>query len=88
MKLSNIIGSGFIAKSFSHKNSFFKKKNCVLYAAGVSNSNNKNIKLFKKDLNRLKSSKEIVGKNKIIYISSCSVLDPSEKFIIFKKNLK
>ena len=85
MKLSNIIGSGFIAKSFSHKNFFFKKKNCILYAAGVSNSKNKNKNSFKKDFNRLKLSKQIIGNNKIIYISSCSVLDKSRKNSLYLK---
>ena len=41
MNLSNIVGSGFIAKSFKSKNRFFKKNKCLLYAAGVSNSNSK-----------------------------------------------
>ena len=56
MNLSNIIGSGFIAKSFKKKNNFFKKNKCILYAAGVSNSKNKDQKLFKKDFLRLKKT--------------------------------
>jgi len=32
MNLSNIIGSGFIAKSFKKKNNFFKKNKYILEA--------------------------------------------------------
>ena len=76
MNLSNIIGSGFIAKSFKKKNNFFKKNKCILYAAGVSNSKNKDQKLFKKDFLRLKKTKNLAKNLKIIYISSCSITDP------------
>ncbi len=89
MNLSNIIGSGFIAKSFKKKNNFFKKKKCILYAAGVSNSNNKDLKLFDKDFLRLKKLLESSKNFKIIYISSCSVMDSSRKNSIYlKKKLK
>ena len=76
MNLSNIIGSGFIAKSFKEKNNFFKKHKCILYAAGVSNSKNKDKKLFNKDFLRLKKTKISAKNLKIIYISSCSIIDP------------
>jgi len=89
MNLSNIIGSGFIAKSFRKKNNFFKKKNCILYAAGVSNSNNKDKLLFNKDFLRLKSIKNLSKTYKIIYISSCSVVDTSRnKSLYLKKKIE
>ena len=47
MNLSNIIGSGFIA-SHLKKNNFFKKSKCILYAAELSNSKNKDQNFLKK----------------------------------------
>ena len=89
MILSNIIGSGFIAKSFKKKNNFFKKKKCILYAAGVSNSNNRNSKLFLKDFSRLKKTEKLSKNFKIIYISSCSIIDPARKNSMYlKKKIK
>ena len=86
MNLSNIVGSGFIAKSFKSKNRFFKKNKCLLYAAGVSNSNSKNRRIFTKDFNRLKKIKNFSSNLKIIYISSCSIGDPTRNNSIFIKN--
>jgi len=89
MKLSNIVGSGFIAKNFKSKNNFFKKNNCILYAAGVSNSINADKSLFDKDFSRLKNFKKISKIKKIIYISSCSVTDPSRnKSLYLKKKIE
>ena len=88
MNLSNIVGSGFIAKSFKRKNNFLKKNNCILYAAGVSNSNNMDQSLFDKDFFRLKNIKMLSRIRKIIYISSCSVTDPSRnKSLYLKKKI-
>ena len=86
MKLSNIVGSGFIAKSFKKKNNFFKKNNSILYAAGVSNSNSKDLDLYKKDFNRLKKYKNVSKIKKIIYISSCSIIDPARNKSLYLKN--
>ena len=89
MNLSNIIGSGFIAKSFKKKNYFLRKKNCILYAAGVSNSRSKDKSLFDKDFLRIKNTKNLSKTYKIIYISSCSVVDPSRnKSLYLKKKIE
>jgi len=99
MNLSNIIGSGFIAKSFKGYNNFFKKNKCILYAAGVSNSKSNNLTLFKKDFLRLKKIITVSNNLKLIYISSCSIKDPLRKNsiylqtkieneILIKKNIK
>lgn len=99
MNLSNIIGSGFIAKSFKGYNNFFKKNKCILYAAGVSNSKSNNLTLFKKDFLRLKKITTVSNNLKLIYISSCSIKDPLRKNsiylqtkieneILIKKNIK
>ncbi len=67
----------------------FKRKKYFLYAAGVSNSNNKDLELFKKDFLRLKKTKNQFGDLTIIYISSCSVLDSSRKNSLYlKKKIK
>ena len=89
MRLSNIVGSGFIAKSFAKKNFFFKKKKCILYAAGVSNSLNKEESLFSKDFKKIQSYENLSNSFKIIYISSCSVLDKTRnKSVYLKKKIK
>lgn len=85
MNLSNIIGSGFIAKSFKGYNNFFKKNKCILYAAGVSNSKSNNLTLFKKDFLRLKKITTVSNNLKLIYISSCSIKDPLRKNSIYLK---
>ena len=85
MNLSNIIGSGFIAKSFKSYNDFFKKNKCILYAAGVSNSKSNNLTLFKKDFSRLKKIITVSNNLKLIYISSCSIKDPLRKNSIYLK---
>ena len=85
MNLSNIIGSGFIAKSFKGYNNFFKKNKCILYAAGVSNSKSNNLTLFKKDFSRLKKIITVSNNSKLIYISSCSIKDPLRKNSIYLK---
>ena len=86
MNLSNIVGSGFIAKSFKNKNNFFKKKKCILYAAGVSNSNCKDLELYKKDFKRLKFKINSLNHNKLIYLSSCSVADKSRNKSLYLKS--
>ena len=79
-----IIGNGFIAKNLK-KAKLKSKNNCIIYAAGISNSKTEN----KKDLEREKKVfknfiKNINSSEIIIYISSLSVLDKNlrnEKYV-------
>ena len=69
-----IIGSGFIAKNFKKYLKFIKKNEITIYAAGISNSLEKNNKNFTKEVNRFKKfCKE--NQKKVIYISTYSIGD-------------
>ncbi len=69
-----IIGSGFIAKKFKKYLKFIKKNEITIYAAGISNSLEKNNKNFTKEVNRFKKfCKE--NQKKVIYISTYSIGD-------------
>jgi len=64
-----IIGNGLIAKSFKKKKNYFK--NVIIFASGVSNSKNKNLKEFKREEKLVK--KLLKKKKKIIYFSSLDI---------------
>lgn len=82
-----IIGSGFIAKSFYSHLDRLKKLNICLYAAGVSNSQSSNNQLLEKDKNRIiEFSKTHDQSKKLVYISTCSVEDPSRNQNPYVKN--
>jgi len=86
--LSNIIiGGGFMAKSFNSYKEELKKLNICLYAAGVSNSQINNRDLLIKERKRLLDfSRQFNQKKKLVYLSTCSVLDPSRKNNLYNKN--
>ena len=79
--ISNIIiGTGFIAKNFNNYKEGLKKLNICLYAAGVSNSQINDGDLLTKERKRfLDFSRQFNQKKKLVYVSTCSVLDPSRK---------
>jgi hypothetical protein len=58
-----IIGNGLIAKSFKKKKNYFK--NVIIFASGVSNSKNTNLKEFKREE---KLVKKLLKKKKKNYI--------------------
>jgi hypothetical protein len=58
-----IIGNGLIAKSFKKEKNYFK--NVIIFASGVSNSKNTNLKEFKREE---KLVKKLLKKKKKIYI--------------------
>ena len=86
--ISNIIiGTGFIAKNFNNYKEELKKLNICLYAAGVSNSQIKDGDLLIKERKRLLDfSRQFNQKKKLVYVSTCSVLDPSRKNNPYIKN--
>ena len=82
-----IIGSGFIAKNFNDYSKELEKLNICVYAAGVSNSQIKDNDLLVKEKNRLIDfSKEFNQKKKLVYISTCSINDPSRNKTPYVKN--
>jgi len=86
--LSNtIVGSGFMAKNFSKQIDVLEKLNICLYAAGVSNSQIVENKLIEKDKNRIIDFSKIFDQKKIlVYLSTCSIYDPSRNKNPYVKN--
>ncbi len=80
-----VIGNGFIAKKFKKYLKFIKKNNVIVYAAGISNSLERNKNNLNKEINRLKKILDN-NKKKIIYISTYSVNDNSRKKKPYVKN--
>ena len=81
----SIIGSGFIAKKFKKYKKFLKRNNFVVYAVGVSNSSEKNRKVFYKEFLKIKRFCKF-NKKKIIYISTYSINDKSRFGSKYVKN--
>ena len=82
-----IVGSGFIAKSFNDQKHELEKLNICLYAAGVSNSQTNDKNLLIKDKNRIIDfSKKFDKKKKLVYISTCSIEDPSRNENSYVRN--
>ncbi len=80
-----IIGSGFLASNFKKYLKYFKKYNVTIYAAGISNSLEKNSSNLKKEI--IKAKKFLKkNKKKIVYISTYSVEDESRKNKLYVKN--
>ena len=69
-----IVGTGFIARKFRKYSNFLKKKDVVVYAAGISNSTEKNVRNLSKEVASMKKFLSF-NKKKLIYISSYSVCD-------------
>ena len=82
----NIIGSGFLANYFKKYTKLINKLNICIYAAGVSNSLCENKKYFDRDFNRIKSFIGLINSRKLVYISTCTVFDPSRNKSKYIKN--
>lgn len=80
-----IIGSGFIAKKFNKYYKYLKKSKLVIYAAGISNSSEKNKKNLAKEVNRILNFCKFNDK-RIIYISTYSISDTSRLSKKYVKN--
>ena len=85
-KIKNIIGSGFLASQFHKYDKLIQKISICVYAAGVSNSLCTNQKELDKDFNRIRKFRESIGERKLIYISTCSIFDPSRRTSKYIKN--
>lgn len=81
-----IIGSGFIAKNFKKKFLTIKKYWLAIYASGVSNSKSINKNNFLREKNKIISYKNKINSKIFIYISTCSIFDPSRKNTAYVKH--
>jgi nucleoside-diphosphate-sugar epimerase len=81
-----IIGSGFIAKNFKKKIIFIKKYRIAIYASGVSNSKSINKNNFLRERRKIISYKNKINSLIFIYISTCSIFDPSRKNTAYVKH--
>jgi nucleoside-diphosphate-sugar epimerase len=81
-----IIGSGFIAQNFKKNFFLLKKYNVAIYASGVSNSQSKNTNHFLREKKKLIYYKKKIERKILVYISTCSVYDPSRKNTLYAKH--
>ena len=81
-----IIGSGFIAKNFKKKIILIKKYRIAIYASGVSNSKSINKNNFLRERRNIISYKNKINSLIFIYISTCSIFDPSRKNTAYVKH--
>lgn len=73
-----VIGSGFLASKFKKYLKKINSYNLVVYAAGISNSLEKNKKELDKEISKVKKFLKR-NKKKILYISTYSINDNSRK---------
>tara|TARA_B110000967_G_scaffold197059_1_gene228360 strand:- start:4510 stop:5226 length:717 start_codon:yes stop_codon:yes gene_type:complete len=78
-------GSGFLAKKFKKHSFFLNKQNVIIYAAGVSNSQEKNATELQREIRRFKTFSKQNNK-KIVYISTYSIFDKSRNRNKYIKN--
>ena len=80
-----IVGSGFIAKKFKKYSYFFRKNDVIIYAAGISNSQERNKKSLKREI---LLANQFCAKNikRVVYISTCSINDFSRNKSKYVKN--
>ena len=81
-----IIGSGFIAKNFKKKFILIKKYRIAIYASGVSNSKSTSKNNFLRERKKIISYKNKINSMIFIYISTCSIFDPSRKNTAYIKH--
>jgi len=81
-----IIGSGFVGKNFKKIKSFLRRKNIVIYAAGVSNSKTKNKLRLNREFKTVKKFKKYIDNKIIVYISTCSIKDNTRNKSFYVKN--
>ncbi|MFN4363284.1 NAD-dependent epimerase/dehydratase family protein [Chryseobacterium hispalense] len=70
-----ITGNGIMANALK----FYDKEDVVFFASGVSNSLEKEVSEFEREISLLKS---VVSQNpgkKLVYFSTCSIYDPTKK---------
>jgi len=85
-KTKNIVGSGFLANQFKQYSNLINKLNICIYVSGVSNSLCINRKFLDRDFNRIKNFIKLINNQKLVYISTCTIFDPSRNKSKYIKN--
>lgn len=67
-----IIGNGFLAHSFNH---YKESENIIIFAAGVSNSQDMHQNSFEREKQLLSQTLEVYSGKKIVYFGTCSIYD-------------
>lgn len=83
-----VIGNGLIANTFKNYND---NDSIIIFASGVSNSKETNDVEFNREFEMLKNKLIFKKSKKIIYFSTCSVLDKNlneSKYVKHKKNIE
>jgi len=83
-----ILGTGMLAKAFA---CYKEQKNILIYAQGVSNSQEKDEDNFERELNSLQLAIAENNEKLIVYFGTCSVHDPESKrtpYVIHKLNME
>ncbi|MDD3645908.1 MAG: NAD-dependent epimerase [Candidatus Gracilibacteria bacterium] len=78
-----IIGNGLIAKAFKY---YEWNNDVIIFASGVSNSQNKDLNEFKREIDLLEKSLNENKDKLFIYISSCSIDDETLKDSLYVKH--
>lgn len=71
-----IIGNGMIARTFS---AYESNDTFVIFASGVSNSKETNLRSFQREEDLLSNTIKKYPEKTLVYFSTCSIHDPSEK---------
>ena len=79
-----IIGNGLIANAFSE--SKINREDIIIFASGISNSNDNSIKNCIREKRKVYSLKKYRDSKLIIYFSTISVCDPSQKNRLYIKH--
>ncbi|AEI13944.1 hypothetical protein Flexsi_0252 [Flexistipes sinusarabici DSM 4947] len=82
-----IIGSGQIAKAFTHEDS----KDVLIFASGVANSKCTDKNEFIREENLLKKNLKLSNNKKFVYFSSCALSAkdyPLNEYYLHKKNME
>ena len=85
-RYENIIGRGFLGNNFIKIHNVLKKKNYIIYAAGISNSKIKSRNDLKREVNYFKSFSIENSSKKIIYISTADINNNLTKKSKYVKN--
>lgn len=83
-----IIGTGMIARAFSN---YQDNGNIIIFASGVSNSQEKNAEVFQREKSLLLDNLKQFKDKKFIYFSTCSIEDPSMQesmYVIHKRAME
>jgi len=71
-----VIGSGMLAQAF---NQYSNNNEVLIFASGVSNSQERNHEAYQREKTLLKDNLEKFQKSSFVYFSTCSIEDPSMK---------